>query len=263
MERNDTIVLRVEDLHLSFGGVVALDSVSFDVKEHELLAIIGPNGAGKTCILNCINRFYRQQGGKIYYEGREIDKIPPYKLVKMGVSRVFQHIELYSGLSTQDNLMAARHAYIKYGPMASALYFGKAVREEIEHRKIVEDIIDFLEIEPIRKKMVGALPYGMRKRVDLGRALAAEPKLLLLDEPMAGMNLEEKEDIARFIIDIREAQGITAILVDHDMGVVMDIADRIVVLDFGHLIAEGTPEQIRCNTAVIRAYLGEEQVSPV
>jgi len=265
------VKLRIEDLCLSFGGVNALTNVSVDIRENEILAIIGPNGAGKTCLLNCINSFYKPQRGEIYYEGRRITRIRPERAARLGLARTFQNIELYTGLSTLDNIMAARHVLMKQNLLTSALYFGPAHREEIEHRKVVEDIIDFLEIEPVRKKVVGTLPYGMRKRVELGRALALEPKVLLLDEPMAGMNLEEKEDIARFIFDVFEGQGETypqspvlrdgvrcIVLVEHDMGVVMDIADRIVVLDFGRKIAEGTPEEIRANPEVIAAYLGKE-----
>ncbi|GAF71940.1 unnamed protein product, partial [marine sediment metagenome] len=212
----------------------------------EILAIIGPNGAGKTCLLNCINGFYKPQSGEICYEGRDITRIRPDKAAQLGLARTFQNIELYAGMSTLDNLMAARHILMSQNFISGSLYFGPARKEEIEHRKTVENIIDFLEMEPIRKKVVGALPYGMRKRVELGRALALEPKVLLLDEPMAGMNLEEKEDIARFIIDIFEGQGDTypetpvlrdgvscIVLIEHDMGVIMDLADRIAVLDFG------------------------------
>jgi branched-chain amino acid transport system ATP-binding protein len=265
------VKIRVENLSLSFGGVKALADVSIDIKDNEILAIIGPNGAGKTCILNCINGFYKPQAGEIYYESQRITRIRPDKAAQLGLARTFQNIELYTGLSTLDNIMAARHVLMKQNALSSALYFGWAHDEEIRHRRTVEDIIDFLEIEPIRKKVVGVLPYGMRKRVELGRALALEPKVLLLDEPMAGMNLEEKEDIARFIIDIFEGQGETyretpslrdgvscIVLVEHDMGVVMDIADRIVVLDFGRKIAEGTPEEIKNNPEVIAAYLGKE-----
>jgi len=263
-------VIRIEDLSLSFGGVKALSGISLDIKGGEILAVIGPNGAGKTCLLNCINGFYKPQKGEIYYQGRRITRIRPDRAARLGLARTFQNIELFAGLSTLDNIMAARHMLMKQTPLTGALYFGWAHEEEIRHRRIVEDIIDFLEIEPIRKKVVGTLPYGMRKRVELGRALAMEPRVLLLDEPMAGMNLEEKEDIARFIIDIFEGQGDTypltpvlrdgvacIVMIEHDMGVVMDVADRIAVLDFGVKIAEGTPEEIRANPQVISAYLGK------
>ncbi len=202
------VKLRIDNLSLSFGGVKALTDLSLDIRNNEILAIIGPNGAGKTALLNCINGFYKPQKGDIYYDGQRITRMRPDKLAKLGISRTFQNIELYTGLSTQDNIMAARHVLMKQNFIASALYFGWAHKEEIEHRRTVEDIIDFLEIEPLRKRIVAVLPYGMRKRVELGRALALEPKILLLDEPMAGMNLEEKEDIARFIIDVFEGQGV-------------------------------------------------------
>jgi branched-chain amino acid transport system ATP-binding protein len=264
-------VIKIEHLYLSFGGVKALTDINIDIKAGEILAIIGPNGAGKTCVLNCINGFYKPQKGNIFFGDKNITRIRPDLAAKQGLARTFQNIELYSGLSTLDNIMAARHVLMKQNFLTGALYFGPAHAEEIRHRRVVEDIIDFLEIESIRKTTVGSLPYGMRKRVELGRALALQPKVLLLDEPMAGMNLEEKEDIARFIIDIFEGQGSTypdtpvlrdgvncIILVEHDMGVVMDIADRIVVLNFGEKIAEGTPEEIRNNQQVIDAYLGSK-----
>lgn len=270
MGSDNQVKIRVDNLSLSFGGVKALIDVSLDIKCNEILAIIGPNGAGKTCLLNCINGFYKPQKGEIYYEDQKITRIRPDKAAQLGLARTFQNIELYTGLSTLDNIMAARHVLMKQNFAGGALYFGWAHKEEIEHRKTVEDIIDFLEIEPIRKRVVGVLPYGMRKRVELGRALALEPKVLLLDEPMAGMNLEEKEDIARFIVDIFEGQGDTypespvlrdgvscVVLIEHDMEVVMDLADRVVVLDFGRIIAEGTPAEIRTNPQVISAYLGE------
>lgn len=253
----DSAHLSVQKVSLSFGGIQALTDVNLDVCVGEILALIGPNGAGKTSMLNCINGFYRPDQGQIIFEGHDLTRLPPHRIAFQGVARTFQNIALYSGLSTLDNLMAARHIRMRAGFLQSLLYWGPAHREDIAHRQMVEEIIDFLEIEHIRKAIVGTLPYGLRKRVELGRALAMEPRLLLLDEPMTGMNQEEKEDMARFILDIHERHRKTILLIEHDMGLVMDIADRVVVLDFGLKIAEGVPEEIRHNPAVIRAYLGQ------
>jgi len=250
--------LQIDDLSLSFGNLAALSEVSLQLNEAEILAIIGPNGAGKTALLNCISGFYRPQKGDIFFEGKKINRVPSYKIAEMGIARTFQNMQLYTGLTTLDNLLAARHIHLKPNFLAGAIYFGPEHKKEVQHRRVVEGIIDLLDMQDIRKKVVGALPYGQRKKVDLGRALALEPSLLLLDEPMAGMNAEEKEDMARFILDIYELRKIPIILIEHDMGVVMDIADRIVTLDFGRKIAEGAPEAIKSNPNVIKAYLGEE-----
>jgi branched-chain amino acid transport system ATP-binding protein len=253
-------ILKVDDIHLSFGGVHALQGVSLGVRPREILAIIGPNGAGKTCILNCINAFYRPQKGQIFFNNIEITKMLPYQICSMGISRVFQNVELYTGLTTLENLMAARHSKMKQSILSSAIWYGKARKEEVYNRERVELIIDFLEIQGIRNQVVGMLPYGLRKRVELGRALALEPKLLLLDEPMAGMNLEEKEDMARFVLDVAEREGFPVVLIEHDMGVVMDIADRIVVITNGEVLAEGTPAEIGASPKVAEAYMGSDEL---
>jgi len=250
-------LLRVDGLTLAFRGLIALDDVSFEVREGELLAIIGPNGAGKTSIFNCLNGVYRSRSGRMRFLDHDLGGLRPHEIARLGIARVFQNIELFPHMTVADNLMLGRHHLMRTGLIAGALWLGPAQREEVRHRRRVEEVIDFLEMEAIRHHPVGALPYGLQKRVQLGRALAMEPKLLLLDEPVAGMNLEETEDIARFVLDVKEELGVTQILVDHDMGVVLDIADRVIVLDFGRKIAEGTPEEIRRNPDVARAYLGE------
>lgn len=249
--------LSVDNITLRFGGITALHGVTFDVMPGEILAIIGPNGAGKTSCINSINGFYRPQQGHIRFESRDISGLAPYRRAKLGISRTFQNIALYTNATTLDNLMAARHIHMRSNLLDGALYWWRARHEEIAHRLVVEQIIEFLEMEHIRKSVVGKLGYGLRKRVELGRALALEPSLLLLDEPMAGMNVEEKEDMARFILDIHERQKMTIVLIEHDMGLVMDIADRIIVLDFGRKIADAAPEEIRRDPAVINAYLGQ------
>ena len=253
----DETYLRIENLTLGFGNLIALQSVSLELRKGEILGVIGPNGAGKTCLLNCVSGFYKPQKGRVLYKEKDILRIPTYAISQLGISRTFQNVELYTGLSSLDNLLAARHNLIQYGLLSSLFHFGRSSREEVEHRRAIEDIIKLLEIEDIRDHVVGSLPYGMRKRVELGRALVQEPEILLLDEPMAGMNVEEKEDMARFILDINELKGTSVMLIEHDMGVVMDITQRIAVLDFGNKIAEGTPQEIRENPAVINAYLGK------
>ena len=252
-------LLRVEDVSISFGGLKALNSVSFEIYPQEVFAIIGPNGAGKTTMLNIINGVYTPDEGRIFFEGQERPrKIKPHHVAATGISRTFQNLALFKGMSVLGNNMVGRTQKMHANIFSQAIYWGMSEKEEIEHREAVEGIIDFLEIANIRKQPAGMLPYGLQKRVELGRALAAEPKLLLLDEPMAGMNLEEKEDIARFTLDANEELDYTIALIEHDMGVVMDICDRIVVLDFGNKIAEGTPDEIKANSKVIQAYLGEE-----
>ena len=256
---SDNLELQVDDLELSFGGVKALDHVSCQVRKGQIFGIIGPNGAGKTSMLNCVSGFYCAQKGEIRFEGHSIVGLRPDRIARLGISRTFQNIQLYSGLTVIDNLMAARHFWFKSNWFEGGLYFGRAHREEVSHRTAVEATIKFLELERWRRSVVATLPYGIRKRVDLGRAIAQEPRLLLLDEPMAGMNVEEKEDMARFILDIREDKGTTIVLIEHDMAVVMDITDRIMALDFGHRITEGTPDEVKHNPSVIKAYLGSQR----
>jgi branched-chain amino acid transport system ATP-binding protein len=258
MNQKGEPLLRIEDISISFGGLKALNKVSLEVYPGEIMAIIGPNGAGKTTMLNIINGVYTPDEGRIFFEGKERPrKIKPHHVAAMGIARTFQNLALFRGMTTLGNIMVGRTQKMRSSIFSQAVYWGLSEKEEIEHREAVEWIIDFLEIENIRKQPASVLPYGLQKRVELGRALAADPKLLLLDEPMAGMNLEEKEDIARFILDANEELDHTIALIEHDMGVVMDICDRIVVLDFGNKIAEGTPEEIKSNPKVIQAYLGE------
>jgi branched-chain amino acid transport system ATP-binding protein len=250
------MILAVENVSLAFGGVRALQEVSFDVKEHEIRAIIGPNGAGKSSMLNVLNGVYHPQKGKIIFRGQEFRGMDPRKAAELGIARTFQNIALFKGMSVLDNLMSGRSLKMRCNFLQQALWVGPAKREELVHRRAVEEIIDFLEIPHIRKTPVGRLPYGLQKRVELARALAAEPTLLLLDEPMAGMNLEEKQDMCRFILDVNDHYGTTIVLIEHDMGVVMDISDRVVVLDYGKKIGDGTPDEVRANPDVISAYLG-------
>lgn len=250
------VLMDIRHITLRFGGVTAIRDVSFDIREGEIRAIIGPNGAGKSSMLNVINGFYHPQEGEIWFRGTKRRPLRPHAIARQGVARTFQNIALFKGMSTLDNIMTGRFTHMRRGLLWQALWAGPAEREEIENREKVERIIDFLEIQSIRKTPVGRLPYGLQKRVELGRALAAEPSLLLLDEPMAGMNVEEKEDMCRFILDVNDEFGTTIALIEHDMGVVMDLADRVVVLDYGRKIGDGSPDEIRANRAVIDAYLG-------
>jgi branched-chain amino acid transport system ATP-binding protein len=250
--------LVVRKINLSFGGLLALFDLSLELRRGEILAVIGPNGAGKTSLFNCISGRYKPQTGSITFEGTDITRLRPDRRAALGIARTFQNIELYRGMTVLDNLMCGRHLLMKTGILAGGIYLGPAKKEEIAHREVVEEIIDFLEIESIRKKPVGSLSYGLQKRIELGRALALEPKVLLLDEPMAGMNVEETEDLARFILDINQERGVSILLIEHDMGVVMDISDRVVALDFGRKLAEGTPSEVQKDSLVVKAYLGEE-----
>ncbi len=260
--RTDDVQLKLDGIFLSFGGVNVLANVDMSVGRGEIFAIIGPNGAGKTCLLNCINRFYHPDRGTIFFDGRDITRLPAHQIASLGIARTFQNVELFKGMTVLDNIKLGRHVHLKTGLLSAGYYFGEARRTELELRKEIEEtIIDLLEIEHIRKKRVGTLPYGLQKRVELARALAMKPKLLLLDEPVTGMNLEETEDIVRFILDVHEVWGVTIILIEHDMGVVMDISDRVAVLDFGVKIAEGSPSQVRNEENVIKAYLGEKDLT--
>jgi branched-chain amino acid transport system ATP-binding protein len=250
------VILDVHHISLRFGGVKALSDISFDVREHEIRAIIGPNGAGKSSMLNCINGVYQPQHGSITFRGKTFRHMNSRQVAEMGIARTFQNLALFKGMSVLDNIMTGRNLKMKSNLLLQAIRIGPAEREEFAQREVVERIIDFLEIQPYRKTPVGRLPYGLQKRVDLGRALAMEPQVLLLDEPMAGMNVEEKQDMCRFILDVNDEFGTTIVLIEHDMGVVMDISDRVVVLDYGRKIGDGAPEAVRANPDVIRAYLG-------
>ena len=255
-QRIGDVMLDMQNISLSFGGVKALTDISFNVREHEIRAIIGPNGAGKSSMLNVINGVYTPQEGAIAFRGEHFSRMNPRRAAEMGIARTFQNLALFKGMSVLDNIMTGRNLRMKCGLLSQAFRMGRAEREEIQHREFVENIIDFLEIQAHRKTPVGRLPYGLQKRVDLGRALAMEPRLLLLDEPMAGMNIEEKQDMSRFILDVNDEFGTTIVLIEHDMGVVMDISDRVVVLDYGKKIGDGKPDEVRANEEVVKAYLG-------
>ncbi len=261
--KEQDILLEIDDVHMSFGKVLALAGVSLKIREGEIHSVIGPNGAGKTVMMNIINGLYTPQKGNVYYKQKKINKLKSFKRAKLGIARTFQKVEVFGGMTVLDNIRLGRHLHFKSGIASGSVYIGKTAREEVEHRTFIEEkIIDFLEIEHIRDKPVGMLPYGLQKRVELGRALALEPELLILDEPLAGLNLEEVEDMARFIIDINEDEKwkITCLLVEHDMGVVMDLSDHIFVLNFGNMIIDGTPKEVQNNPEVIKAYLGEEDL---
>ncbi|PYM83452.1 MAG: ABC transporter ATP-binding protein [Candidatus Rokuibacteriota bacterium] len=254
-------LVEIREVSKAFGGVQAVTRVSLDVTKGEIVSVIGPNGAGKTTVLNMISGFYHPDTGRIALEGRDVTDLAPSRIAELGVARTFQNIALFRGMTVLDNLMLGRHVHMKSGVLSAFLYWGLAQKEEVRHRRRVEDIIDFLKIQDLRGRPTGSLAYGLQKRVELGRALALDPKVLLLDEPMGGMNQEEKEDMARFILDVNEEWSTTIILIEHDMGVVMDISDRVAVLDMGQKIAEGTPQEVRANAAVIKAYLGDPKGS--
>ena len=257
------VLLEIDDIQMFFGKVCALNGVSTKIKKGEIHSVIGPNGAGKTVMMNCISGLYHPQKGNIYYKGEKINSLKPHNRAKLGIARTFQKVEVFGGMTVLDNIRLGRHIHYKSGIMSGSLYMGKTAKEEIEHRKFIEEgIIDLLEIEHIRHKPVGMLPYGLQKRVELGRAIALEPELLLLDEPLAGLNLEEVEDMARFILDVNQEERwkVTCILVEHDMGVVMDLSDNVFVLNFGNMIVDGSPEEVQSNPQVVKAYLGEEDL---
>ncbi len=249
--------IEIREVSKSFGGVQAVSAVSLDVNAGEITSVIGPNGAGKTTLLNMVSGFYHPDRGRITLDGADLTELSPSRVAELGVARTFQNIALFKGMTVLDNLMLGRHVRMRAGVLSSFIYWGLAQREEVQHRRRVEDLIDFLKIQDLRRRPTGSLAYGLQKRVELGRALALDPKILLLDEPMGGMNQEEKEDMARFILDVNEEWGTTIILIEHDMGVVMDISDRVAVLDMGQKIAEGTPDEVRANPRVIKAYLGD------